>query len=71
MNISKKYVYSKFYVIHHNISFNKTIDKVCYKTTFLLYVVVDNFLEAQNLHLYIDWYIHKLHVQNKYYSFEY
>jgi len=46
MNISKKYVYSKFnviYLIYHNVSFNKTIDRVCYKTTFLFYVVIDSF----------------------------
>jgi hypothetical protein len=36
----------------------------------LLYVVLDSFLEAQNLCLYIDWYLHKLCVQNKYSSFE-
>lgn len=70
MNISKKYVYSKFDMIYHNVSFNKTIDSVCYKTTFLLSVVIDSVLEAQNLHLYIDWYVHKLCVQNKYSSFE-
>jgi len=27
-----------------------------------MYVVIDFFLEAQNLHLYVDWYVHKLHV---------
>jgi hypothetical protein len=68
MNISKKYVYSKFLVIYHNVSFDRTIDRMCYKTTFLLCVITDNFLEARNLHLYIDWYVHKLCVQNKYSS---
>ena len=43
MNISKKYAYSKFNVIYHNVSFNKTIDRVYYKTTFLFYVVLDSF----------------------------
>ena len=43
MNISKKYAYSIFNMIYHNVSFNKTIGRVCYKTTFLLYVVIDSF----------------------------